>query len=80
MPIEQYRDVDAAARLRRATAPFILRRLKSDRSIIRDLPDKLETKVYCRLTREQATLYEAVVDDMLARIETARASSAAGWC
>ena len=48
VPIEQYRDVDAAARLRRATAPFILRRLKSDRSIIRDLPSKIETTVDCR--------------------------------
>ena len=71
VPIERYRDVDAAARLRRVTAPFILRRLKSDRSIIRDLPSKIETTVDCRLTREQATLYQAIVDDMLARIDDA---------
>ena len=69
VPIEKYRDADAAARLRRATAPFILRRLKSDRSIIRDLPSKIETTVDCQLTREQATLYRAIVDDMLARID-----------
>ncbi len=56
--------------LRRATAPFILRRLKSDRSIIRDLPDKIETQVDCRLTPEQASLYQAVVDEMLERIES----------
>ncbi len=70
VPIERYGDDDAAGRLRRATAPFILRRLKSDRSIIADLPDKLEMTVYCSLTREQATLYQAVVDEMLERIES----------
>lgn len=69
VPIERYGDDDAAGRLRRATAPFILRRLKSDRSIIADLPDKIEMTVYCTLTREQATLYQAVVDEMLERIE-----------
>src|SRR5690606_13726700 len=41
-PIEQWRDPDAAARLRQATAPFILRRLKTDRSILPDLPEKIE--------------------------------------
>ena len=68
-PIERQGDDEAAARLRRVTGPFILRRLKTDRSIIADLPDKLEMKEYCTLTREQATLYQAVVEDMLARIE-----------
>lgn len=68
VPIERYGDDDAAGRLRRATAPFILRRLKSDRAIIADLPDKLEMTVYCSLMREQATLYQAVVDEMLERI------------
>ena len=68
VPIERYGDDDAAGRLRRATAPFILRRLKSDRAIIADLPEKLEMTVYCSLTREQATLYQAVVDEMMERI------------
>jgi non-specific serine/threonine protein kinase len=68
-PIERHQDEARAAQLRRLTAPFILRRLKSDRSIIRDLPEKHEMKVYCNLTREQATLYQAVVDDMLEKIE-----------
>jgi non-specific serine/threonine protein kinase len=70
VPIERYGDDDAAGRLRRATAPFILRRLKSDGAIIADLPEKLEMTVYCSLTREQATLYQAVVDEMLERIES----------
>ncbi len=71
IPIERDGDDEAAARLRRITAPFVLRRLKTDRSIIADLPDKLEMKEFCTLTREQASLYQAVVDDMLARIDQA---------
>jgi SNF2 family DNA or RNA helicase len=70
-PIELEGDDEATARLRRITGPFVLRRLKTDRSIITDLPDKLEMKEFCNLTREQATLYQAVVDDMLARIDEA---------
>ena len=46
-----------------AHRPFILRRLKTDKSIIADLPDKLEMKVFCTLTKEQASLYAAVVED-----------------
>lgn len=68
-PIERYRDAERAARLKRLTEPFILRRLKTDRTIIRDLPEKFEIKVYCNLTREQATLYQAVVDEMLEKVE-----------
>ena len=68
-PIERGGDEGAASKLRRVTAPFILRRLKTDRTIIADLPEKLEMKEFCTLTREQATLYQAVVDDMLARID-----------
>jgi len=71
LPIERDGDDEAAAQLRRVTGPFVLRRLKTDRSIIADLPDKLEMKEFCTLTREQASLYQAVVDDMLARIEEA---------
>jgi non-specific serine/threonine protein kinase len=71
LPIERDGDDEAAARLRRITGPFVLRRLKTDRSIIADLPDKLEMKEFCNLTREQATLYQAVVDDMLAKIDEA---------
>ncbi|MQA92323.1 MAG: ATP-dependent helicase [Gemmatimonas sp.] len=68
IPIERYHDNEAASRLRRLSAPFILRRLKTDRSIIQDLPEKVEMTVFCNLTREQASLYQATVDEMLARI------------
>jgi non-specific serine/threonine protein kinase len=69
LPIERYRDADRAAQLKRLAGPFILRRLKTDRGIIQDLPEKQEMKVFCNLTREQASLYQATVDDMLRRIE-----------
>ncbi|HET6316103.1 MAG TPA: SNF2-related protein, partial [Chloroflexota bacterium] len=68
MPIERASDADATARLKALTAPFILRRVKTDRSVIADLPDKQEMKVYCSLTREQATLYEAVLQDTMRQI------------
>ena len=63
-PIEKYRDADAAGELRQRVGPFILRRLKSDKSIIQDLPEKQEMKVYTSLSREQALLYQARVDQM----------------
>jgi len=69
VPIERHGDDAAAARLRTLTQPFVLRRVKTDRSIIDDLPEKLEMEVACSLTAEQAALYRAVVDDMLERIE-----------
>ncbi|HEX4815877.1 MAG TPA: DEAD/DEAH box helicase [Nonomuraea sp.] len=68
-PIEARQDDNAARALKRATGPFILRRVKTDTSIISDLPEKLEVKEWCPLTPEQATLYQAVVDDMLAKID-----------
>ena len=70
-PIQADRDGAAAARLQKATGPFILRRLKTDRSVIDDLPEKNETKQYCNLTREQATLYEAVLREAETRLESA---------
>lgn len=70
IPVERYGDTDAATRLRRLAQPFILRRLKTDLTIISDLPEKNEMKVYCPLTPEQATLYEAVVKDTLEKVET----------
>nr|WP_240942492.1 DEAD/DEAH box helicase [Planosporangium thailandense] len=69
-PVERHGDADAAARLRRLTGPFILRRVKTDKTIITDLPEKLEMEVLCNLTAEQASLYQAVVEDMMHRIET----------
>ena len=69
VPIERWRDASRASDLRRLVRPFVLRRVKTDPNVIQDLPDKLELRVYCTLTREQATLYQAVVDDMLRGID-----------
>jgi len=70
LPIQAYRDTDAEKRLKRLTGPFVLRRLKTDKTIIDDLPDKIETKVFCTLTQEQASLYQAVVDEANKSLET----------
>jgi SNF2 family DNA or RNA helicase len=71
IPVERHGDEEVSARLRRLTGPFILRRVKTDKTIISDLPEKQEMKVWCNLTPEQASLYQATVTDMLARIEAA---------
>jgi SNF2 family DNA or RNA helicase len=68
-PIERAQDPEAARRLKALAGPFILRRVKTDPNVIRDLPVKNEMKVFCGLTREQVTLYEAVVRDSLKQIE-----------
>jgi SNF2 family DNA or RNA helicase len=69
VPIERYANEDTAARLRHATRPFLLRRVKSDPSVITDLPDKRYVRHLCGLTGEQATLYRAVLDEMLTRLK-----------
>ena len=60
----QAREENPFAPLRRLVGPYILRRLKTDRSIIDDLPEKTETLRYCHLTRTQVRLYEQVVRAM----------------
>ena len=69
IPIEADRDRHALRRFHRATQPFVLRRLKTDKTIINDLPDKLETNQFCALTPEQAALYQGVVDETMRKIE-----------
>ncbi|WP_202802893.1 DEAD/DEAH box helicase, partial [Singulisphaera acidiphila] len=69
VPIQAGRDPEAARRLQTLSGPFILRRLKTDKSIIADLPEKLEMKVFSTLTKEQASLYEAFVEETKAEIE-----------
>jgi len=71
VPIERYRDQEATDELRRLVGPFVLRRVKTDPTVIKDLPEKNEMKIFCSLTREQATLYEAVVRESLTRIDEA---------
>ena len=65
IPIQTHHDQQAVQRFKRVTAPFLLRRLKSDRSIISDLPDKIEQDQYCALSKAQSALYESVVQEGL---------------
>lgn len=65
-PIEKEHDVEATRELRRLTGPFLLRRTKADKTLVPDLPDKVEQIAWAPLTREQAHMYQAVVDQLLA--------------
>ncbi|WP_280260038.1 DEAD/DEAH box helicase [Nocardia abscessus] len=78
VPIERERDQNAISRLRWLTQPFVLRRVKTDPTVISDLPEKFEMTVRANLTVEQAALYQAVVDDMLAKIKDAKGMARKG--
>jgi SNF2 family DNA or RNA helicase len=69
IPIEADRDQKVLQRFHKVTAPFVMRRLKTDKSIISDLPDKLEINQYCQLTPQQAALYESMVEKSMRDIE-----------
>jgi SNF2 family DNA or RNA helicase len=71
IPIQKNNDVMRSGTLKKLVEPFILRRVKTDQSIIKDLPDKVEQKQYCNLTKEQASLYEAVVKDVEKQLQDA---------
>jgi SNF2 family DNA or RNA helicase len=68
-PIEQRRDPKRSEQLRRMIQPFVLRRLKTDATVIDDLPDCVQTKEYANLTAEQAGIYEQVVNKMVSEVE-----------
>ncbi|MFB2838843.1 DEAD/DEAH box helicase [Floridanema evergladense] len=70
IPVEKYGDTSSLKTLRSLVQPFILRRLKTDRDIIQDLPEKQEMSVFCGLTAEQAELYQKLVEESLAEIES----------
>ena len=62
-------DSQGYARLRRVISPYILRRLKTDKSVIADLPDKVEMKTYAALSKKQVALYEGLMADIAASLE-----------
>lgn len=70
VPIEILRDRQKIEELRNATCPFILRRLKTDRSIISDLPEKVLLNEYCHLTPQQAALYQKVLEKTLSAVKS----------
>lgn len=67
--IEKEKDLETAQRLKKATSPFILRRLKTDKSIIDDLPDKMVLDDYCYLSKEQAALYEKTLENTMKSVQ-----------
>ncbi|HIK38439.1 MAG: DEAD/DEAH box helicase [Geminocystis sp.] len=69
LPIEKYGDEHSLKTLKSLVKPFILRRLKTDKNIIQDLPEKQEMNVYCGLSAEQAELYQNLVEKSLQEIE-----------
>jgi len=68
-PIERYGDERAREALRQLVGPLILRRVKTDPRVAPDLPEKVETKTFCHLSEEQATLYEAAVRNAMSQVE-----------
>lgn len=68
-PIQKYGDSRVAERFRKVTAPFMMRRLKTDKSIISDLPDKIERNELALLTPDQVALYQETVNKCMAVIE-----------
>jgi uncharacterized Zn finger protein/superfamily II DNA or RNA helicase len=70
IPIEVLRQKEKAAALRKITGPFLLRRLKTDRAIIPDLPEKISVNEYAALEKEQAALYEGIVAETMEKSET----------
>ena len=71
LPIQKNNSATRSTTLKKLVEPFILRRVKTDQSIIKDLPDKVEQKLFCNLTKEQASLYEAVIKDITEDLEKA---------
>jgi SNF2 family DNA or RNA helicase len=70
LPIQKENSITQSQTLKQLVEPFILRRLKTDKTIIKDLPDKIEQKLFCNLTQEQASLYEAVLKDVEQKLQS----------
>lgn len=69
LPVQRDNNLHKGQLLKNIVEPFILRRLKTDKNIIDDLPDKIEQKVYCELSTEQASIYQSIVDEITAQME-----------
>jgi len=68
-PIQIFQDQEKTQKLKSLTAPFILRRLKTDKTIVTDLPEKFERKTQCYLTKEQASLYAGIAAEATNSLE-----------
>ena len=68
IPIERFKETSRASKLKLSVSPFVLRRLKTDKNVISDLPEKMVLNDYCYLTKNQAILYEKTLNEMMEKI------------
>ena len=68
IPIERFKENSRAAKLKMSISPFVLRRLKTDKHVITDLPEKMVLNDYCYLSKSQAVLYEKTLNEMMEKI------------
>ena len=68
IPIERFKENSRAAKLKMSVSPFVLRRLKTDKHVISDLPEKMVLNDYCYLSKNQAILYEKTLNEMMEKI------------
>lgn len=68
IPIERFKEKSRASKLKLSVSPFVLRRLKTDKKVISDLPDKMVLNDYCYLAKSQALLYEKTLNEMMDKI------------
>jgi SNF2 family DNA or RNA helicase len=68
IPIERFKEKTRASKLKLSVSPFVLRRLKTDKSVISDLPEKMVLNDYCYLAKSQAILYEKTLNEMMEKI------------
>ena len=69
LPIEKEKNHDTLENFKQITQPFILRRLKSDKNIIKDLPDKITNDIYCDLSKQQVSLYKEILDSSMDEVD-----------
>ncbi len=72
MPIEKLEDEEVLENLRTIAKPFVMRRLKSDDDIKKELPEKFVNDIYCSLTKKQVKLYTAILDEIFFDIENSK--------
>jgi uncharacterized Zn finger protein/superfamily II DNA or RNA helicase len=77
-PIELNQDKKRLEKFRKITSPFIMRRVKTDKAVISDLPDKIENNQICTLSKEQAALYKSITKDMMEEVENAEGMNRRG--
>ena len=68
IPIERFKEKTRASKLKLSVSPFVLRRLKTDKNVISDLPEKMVLNDYCYLAKSQAILYEKTLNEMMEKI------------